>query len=401
MKLVVLHVTSSFDRHSIGGVSHLSNLVLEQVRLGYEVRVVSAFRSDDDTTWAERLRKHNVQVEMVGPVKGRLGRNKDIDAMIGRHMRDVNIVHLHGLFSSSVFSAARSARAAGKPYIWQPKGDLAPDSWKGKAWINRWTMSHTARKLLDGAAVIHYNSQFEAELAAPLRLKPRTIITSVGIDPDLYKNKSEAGTFRKSLQIDPASPLIVCMGDIRRDNGASILVEAIGSIKSSAVKLYLVLSGSGETDVKDELENLANANGLGGRFFLMPPLASIQRQSALQDATVTVLPWKSDSYGYNALEAIASGSPVILTNGCSLHHEALDHRFGGVCAPTKVDVTREIIRFLNSPNLRAECVQNGSTWIAESCTFAKTALIWHQIYSGVLGVALDLKDQKAAPEQAA
>jgi hypothetical protein len=48
---------------------------------------------------------------------------------LNEHVKDYDIIHIHGLWSFSTWIAARAARRAGVPYVVRPAGMLSPYTW--------------------------------------------------------------------------------------------------------------------------------------------------------------------------------------------------------------------------------------------------------------------------------
>lgn len=385
MQRKILHVTASLDRSTIGATSHLSDMVIQQIKHGHDVRIVAAWRKDDDVTWAERLRSKKVTVELIGPVKGFMGTNRSIVPMVQRHLREVDIAHLHGIFSECVLQTAITAHANGIPYVWHAKSELLPKEW-GQHFFRRQLLFHFRIKThLNAAKALHFNSRQEAELAAPLHLSPPSLIESVGINPADEMVMGPVGSFRQSIKVEADACLLLVSGLIDWGSGVETLVDAVGQIKSNTQKVYLCLSGPIPDKTRTALETVAAKLGMAGRLFLLPPMVGPQKLAAFRDATLTVLPWHRELYSVEALESLSVGTPVLFTNGCALHHEALDHRFGCVSALNRNDLVREVIKVLNGSSFRQDLVNNGKVYLQEHATFEVLARRWDNLYEQLLG----------------
>src|SRR4051812_17072203 len=113
----VLHVISSLDESHGGPAVALSGLAAAQRAAGLDVDVLAAAGPADDTRAAARLRAAGVGVDLVGPVRGPLGRHPDLwpraRGMAGR----CDVAHVHALWEDAQHQAARACRAAGTPYV--------------------------------------------------------------------------------------------------------------------------------------------------------------------------------------------------------------------------------------------------------------------------------------------
>lgn len=381
----ILHVTASLDRSSIGATSTLAALASEQTRQGHQVRIIAAWRKNDDVTWAERLRSRGIVVELIGPVKGNLGYNRSIRPMVGRHIADAEIIHLHGVFSETLFQTARIAHSKNKPFIWHPENQLTPEQWSSNLWRRFMPYHLRLKKVLQQATLLHFGSKFEAETAASLRLTTSRIIDSVGIALSPDAEIPGPGTFRRSLGIDQNSPLIVVTGNISVDSGVTTLIDVLGQIRSTSQKVYLALCGSISAQTRTTFEELAKKLDMSERLLFAPLLVGPQKLAAFRDASFAAFPWRNDIDSIDTLECLSMGTPVLLTNGCALHHEAMDYRFGGVSSLYRKDMGREIVRLLNSTSVRNEMTENAKTYINQIANITNVVGRWSSIYDQILG----------------
>ena len=132
-----------------------------------DVAVVATFVGDEDHTAADGLAKEGVAVRMVGPVRGPLGWHRDLGVEIARGVADADVVHVHSLWEEPQYRAARP-RERGVPYIMRPCGMLDPWS-LAQSRLKKWLyMALRLRRVLDRAAALHFTSDAERDLTAPL-----------------------------------------------------------------------------------------------------------------------------------------------------------------------------------------------------------------------------------------
>ena len=81
----------------------------------------------------------------------------------------------------------------------------------------------------------------------------------------------------------------------------------------------LVLAGPDQGDgYRQRLESSADRLGLGGQVLFTGPLYDDAKWSAYLDADVFVLPSQNENFGNTAAEAVACGTPVVVTDRCGV-----------------------------------------------------------------------------------
>src|SRR5207247_7544473 len=77
-------------------------------------------------------------------------------------------------------------------------------------------------------------------------------------------------------------------------------------------------AGPDEGGVKAQLEQLASQLGVRTRVQFTGPIFGEAKWAAYRDADVFVLPSQNENFGNTAAEAIAAGTPVIVTEQCGI-----------------------------------------------------------------------------------
>jgi hypothetical protein len=102
----------------------------------------------------------------------RLAYAPELGRAVSRSIRSCDLVHIHSLSLYPQFVASRHAAAAGVPYIVSPSGALDPYLRRRSVLVKRITDALWQRRMLEGAAALHYKTEGEARLVADLRLAP-------------------------------------------------------------------------------------------------------------------------------------------------------------------------------------------------------------------------------------
>ena len=233
-----------------------------------------------------------------------------------RAIRDFDVAHIYGLYDLLGVVVAMFCRRRHIPYVLEPLGMHRPvlRSVRAKRLYHR-VLGHA---LIDGAARVVATSDQERNWLVEDGLREdRIVLRHNGIDLTEFANLPPQGSFRKKWEIKSEEKLTLFLGRLAPIKSLDLLIEAFAGHLSNTGRL--VITGPEESDgYGDYLKDLAERRGLTGRVLFTGPLFGRDKLEALVDADVLVLPSHSESFGNAPAEAIACGTPVIVTEGCGI-----------------------------------------------------------------------------------
>src|SRR5687767_7017231 len=125
-----------------------------------------------------------------------------------------DVMHLHALHLYPTFAGFRAARRTGVPYVVSPHGALDPYIRGNGRLRKRITWELWERRMLNGAAAVHFTTAAEVEaLSEPLAAR-RARVVAPGVELDEVAHGS-AGAFRERWRLD-GDPTIGYLGRIAR-----------------------------------------------------------------------------------------------------------------------------------------------------------------------------------------
>jgi glycosyltransferase involved in cell wall biosynthesis len=170
-----------------------------------------------------------------------------------------------------------------------------------------------ARQTFGRVAAVTATSENLRQRAIALGADPRsTATTYIGVDTGLFAPRHPSREMRELLGGRDGDLLVVSVGRLARVKGFEYLVEAASRLE----RVTCAIVGDGE--LRAELERLVEASS--ARVALVGALSHDRVAEAFAAADVVVVPSVVDNRGRvdattsTALEALASGRPLIATN---------------------------------------------------------------------------------------
>src|SRR5262249_45698808 len=110
------------------------------------------------------------------------------------------------------------------------------------------------------------------------------------------------------------------LGRLSAKKSPDLLLEAFASVphQLGGKTLVLVFAGPDESGMKARLEQMASKLGVRARVHFPGSIFGDAKWAAYRDADVFVLPSQNENFGNTAAEAVAAGTPVILTEQCGI-----------------------------------------------------------------------------------
>ena len=108
-----------------------------------------------------------------------------------------------------------------------------------------------------------------------------------------------------------APPRVLCVGRLAHEKGFDLAITAFGMILPRFPRARLVIAGNGA--IREQLERQAADHGLSHAVDFVGWVAPDRVPGLLNDATVVMIPSRSEGFGLVALEAALMARPVVAT----------------------------------------------------------------------------------------
>lgn len=235
------------------------------------------------------------------------------------NLRKYEVVHIYGLYDLLGPAVGFFCRKSHIPYVLEPMGMFRPIV-RSIALKKAYHRTIGGRLLSCAYRVIATSEQERQELTNGGISNERIIVRRNGVDAPA--SFPAANAFRKAWQIPSGVKLVLYMGRLEPKKSPALLLNAFAEWrKDSKFARDAVLAICGpEQDhgYQAQLKSLADALGLRNFVRFTGPLYDEKKWSAYRDADVFVLPSQNENFGNSAAEAIACGTPVIVTDQCGI-----------------------------------------------------------------------------------
>ena len=227
----------------------------------------------------------------------------------------IDLVHLHGMWSPFLAVGALVARRRGLPLAISPHGCLEP--WAlGNRRLKKWL----ALKTYQGA-ILRWSSLFVATAEQEehsirlLGLRQPVAIIPNGVDVDAVTRHIAHGN----------SKIILFLSRLHPKKGLLDLVEAWSRVRRLGWRI--VIAGGDEQGYRAKVENFIREKKIESDFEFVGFVDGTRKQKCFDMADVFVLPTYSENFGIAVAEALGNEVPVITTTGTPWR-DLIDHHCG-------------------------------------------------------------------------
>jgi glycosyltransferase involved in cell wall biosynthesis len=228
-----------------------------------------------------------------------------------------DLVHIYGLYDLLAPPVARACRRLQIPYIIEPIGMFRPIV--RSIALKRVYQRLFGNTLIRGARrIVATSVQEQNELVEGGVPAEKVVIRRNGIEsPNCLPAQ---GRFRRQWRISEGAQIVLYLGRLVSKKSPDLLVEAFARYRQrSARPAVLVLAGPDEGDgYRRQLQARAKQLGLNDQVLFTGPLYDDAKWAAYRDADLFVLPSQNENFGNTAAEAVACGTPVLLTDRCGV-----------------------------------------------------------------------------------
>lgn len=342
----ILRTILTLDPRYGGPVEGLKRSIEQHARSGHFTEVVCLDRPDSSFLAGLPFPAH-----ALGPAWSRYGYTGRFSRWIVTNSHRFEAAVVHGLWNHSSVGGWQGLYAARLPYVVLAHGMMDP-------WFrDAYPLKHLAKqafwllaqgKVLRDADRVLFTSDEEMRLAQGVfwgfDYKAQVVAYGAADTPDRLIAQDEA--FRQATKTLGARPYLLFLGRIHPKKGGDLLVEAFAGIANKHPGLDLVMAGPDQVGLRQALEAMAQRMGAADRIHWPGMLEGDAKWGALRGAAALVLPSHQENFGIVVAEALACGTPVLISNKVNTWREIEASRSGLVENDDLAGTRNLLTRFL-------------------------------------------------------
>jgi len=304
-----------------GGPSQSVRVLMSYSSIGY-IGEVATF----DDPAAPFLKDIGFPVHALGPTSMNYGYNNRLVPWIKANRHRFDGVVVNGLWQYCGVGARRALSGTDTPYLVFTHGML--DSYFKHAFPLKhlkkwpyWLLSEYWN--LRGAYRVLFTSEAEKRLAEESfwlhRWNPYVVpygAKGPTGDPELLKQTF----FEKCPPVRDKRHLLF-LGRIHRKKGCDMLIDSFAQVAASDPDLHLVMVGPDQQQWSAELQQTAAKAGIADRIHWPGMVTGDAKWGAFYAAEAFILPSHQENFGIAVAEAMACGTPVLLSDKVNIAEE--------------------------------------------------------------------------------
>ncbi|MEY2490045.1 MAG: hypothetical protein QOC70_1987 [Verrucomicrobiota bacterium] len=319
-------------------------------RRGHAVEIISLDAPAD--SW---VRDCPMTVHALGPGRGSYGYAPRFSRWIQERHAKYDAVIIQGLWQYSSFGVWRALRGTPTPYFVFPHGMLDP-------WFKRaYPLKHLKKllywpwaeyRVLRDAVAVLFTSEEERRLARESfsLYRCNEVVVNYGTAAPEVDFADAREDFFTSFPHLRDQRFLLFLGRLHEKKGCELLLEAFATMRNSAradQSLHLVIAGPCADEEYQEHLRRMTAHAATVTFTGM--LTGNRKWGAFSAADAFILPSHQENFGIAVVEALACGTPVLISNKVNIWREIAADEAGYVENDDLAGTARLVDRWRGTP----------------------------------------------------
>ena len=301
---------------------------------------------------------------------------------LNRIMPEIDVVHTHLPFIYPTFAAAKVAKRFHKPLFYSQRGVLDRERLKFRSVKKKFYIKAIEHKIMSEAVLLFALTNAEIDSYHALNLSTPCKVIPNGIDLSNYKSdKIEAVNKLKSrCKCIGNSKIILFLGRLHPNKGVDKLLEAFFRAVVKMPDLILILAGPDEFGLERKFKKTVENRKLTEKVIFPGMITGDVKYAYLTVADLFCLPSEAEGFSISVLEALASSTPVLLSEGC--HFDEVEAAgIGKIIEPTVENIEDMILKLFSDANNLAKMGEAGRYYVSKKLTWDTIADQYIEAYT--------------------
>lgn len=345
-------------------------------KLGNHCEIIStnSYAPKDDNTWVKDYQANYRLTILDSKGPQGFGYAPDLKQVLLKRLPEVDIVHIHNLWSYCNIMGSRLCRKFDVPFVVSTHGMLDPNSLSRKSWkkfiysrIVEWPQLRKASGMI-------FTHQEELELAGKQchGLPSGFVVPLASDDPPNEDRNELAKEFFSNYPEFANKKLVLFLGRVHSKKGLDILIPAFAKVSQQIKDVELLLVGPVEPSYRRELESLAENCGVQDRCHFLGSFQGTLKWSVLAAADVFTLISYQENFAIALVEALRVGTPAIISRRINIWKDLERNETVLISELDEVAAAENLRRMLESQNLRRQFGGNGKGFASSEFSWQRT-----------------------------
>ncbi len=303
-------------------------------------------------------------------------------AWTARHVRDFDLVHVHGIWGMAPVGGLMAGRIAGKPIVVTAHESLTTFDIDGSR-----SAARRRQKLLLKAVYLRYatlfllSSELEARTSLSPAMRQRTVHyplvdETLGLPAMRPRGQQQELRVGFLARIDPKKNL-------------DLLIDALPRLDDH---VRLIVAGSGPPALVNSLRTRAERSGVSDRIEWLGFVEPGDRPRLLANLDLLAMPSAFESFGLSAAEAMLHGVPVLVSDQTGIAEVIRRHRAGHIANATVSGIADAIGDLDADRGALQEMGARGQVAVREELSFGRIGQALYDAYEDAVGRPLSHSD---------
>ncbi|MBT6956796.1 MAG: glycosyltransferase [Opitutae bacterium] len=326
----ILHCIHSCNPEGGGPWEVVLQFSLEHIRQGHKVLTITT--DDPDAHWCKEA---NIPIEPLGPARNSHGYTEAFDQWLKNNGKYFDCAIVHGLWQYPGRSALKILPRLNIPFFVYPHGMLDP--WFKHTYPLKHLKKSIYWKLIENrlfkkARAVLFTCKEERRLAqhtfSPYNCHEAIAPLGIGTPPDDCNHQEQI--FLSNFPHLKEGNFLLFLSRVHEKKGLDVLLQALAQYPKDLPQLAIAGPIESTTYLArlKQLETKIASKHNGWKITWTGMLTGSLKWGALRTAGAFILPSHQENFGIAVVEALAVGTPVLLSRKVNIWREIVDDGSG-------------------------------------------------------------------------
>ncbi|OLE60025.1 MAG: hypothetical protein AUI36_12825, partial [Cyanobacteria bacterium 13_1_40CM_2_61_4] len=293
--------------------------------------------------------------------------------------KSADLVHLHDMWHFPQLAGAIASRLRNRPYIVSPHGALEPWCLRQHRVLKVIAWESYQRSILNEAQWVHTLTLREQKTVQDLGVRSPISVIPSGVNLRSIDGFRRIGLPENDERGGVKQPFVLYLGRLDPKKQVDVLLDAFVRVAMENREISLTVAGSDPYGSWASMSKRIRQTGLSDRVCYLGYVDELMKFDLMSSAELFIQPSRTEGLSMAVLEAMACGTPVIVSSGCNIP-EVEEFRAGFVVPDKAPDFSHAIVQVLQDDALRNLMKQNARRLIEERFTARAMAIAMKSVY---------------------